>query len=126
VWTRTEGKFSDSLFATTTGGRAPQEGDLPARDIIGGLGHGPKLMKFWYSDPLIATIGLPQRMGMNFKRGADDTEPSRFTINAYTLRDVDGLLLALVLKATGAVDRVGLRDPRQVAAIIAGGIAPRS
>ncbi|MDX6683047.1 MAG: hypothetical protein QOG94_3086 [Solirubrobacteraceae bacterium] len=53
--------------------------------IIGGLGHGPKLMEFWYADPLIGTIGLPQLMGMNFKRGADDAEPSRFTINAYTL-----------------------------------------
>jgi hypothetical protein len=53
--------------------------------IIGGLGHGPKLMEFWYSDPLIGTIGLPQLMGMNFKRGAEDSEPSRFTINAYTL-----------------------------------------
>ena len=53
--------------------------------IIGGLGHGPKLMEFWYSDPLIGTIGLPQLMGMNFERGAEDGEPSRFTINAYTL-----------------------------------------
>src|SRR4051794_26411696 len=53
--------------------------------IIGGLGHGPKLMEFWYSDPLIGTIGLPQLMGMNFKRGTEDSEPSRFTINAYTL-----------------------------------------
>ncbi len=53
--------------------------------IIGGLGHGPKLTEFWYTDPLIGTIGLPQLMGMNFKRGASDDEPSRFTINAYTL-----------------------------------------
>jgi hypothetical protein len=62
-----------------------EERPVDIAHIIGGLGHGPKLIEFWYSDPLIATIGLPQLMGMNFKRGAGDAEPSRFTINAYTL-----------------------------------------
>jgi hypothetical protein len=53
--------------------------------IIGGLGHGPKLIDFFYHDPLIGTIGLAQLLGMNFQRGAGDEERSRFTINAYTL-----------------------------------------
>ena len=62
-----------------------EEKPVDIAHIIGGLGHGPKLTEFWYTDPLIGTIGLAQLMGMNFKRGAGDDEPSRFTINAYTL-----------------------------------------
>jgi hypothetical protein len=62
-----------------------EEKPVDIAHIIGGLGHGPKLMELWYADPLIGTIGLPQVMGMNFKRGVGDDEPSRFTLNAYTL-----------------------------------------
>jgi hypothetical protein len=62
-----------------------QEKPVDIAHIIGGLGHGPKLMEFWYSDPLVGTLGLAQLIGMNFKRAADDAEPSRFTINGYTL-----------------------------------------
>jgi hypothetical protein len=62
-----------------------EEKPVDIAHIIGGLGHGPKLIELWYSDPLIGTIGLSQLMGMNFTRGADDAEPSRFAINAYTL-----------------------------------------
>jgi hypothetical protein len=62
-----------------------EEKPVDIAHILGGLGHGNKLLEFWYSDPLIGTIGLPQLMGMNFKRGVGDDEPSRFTINAYTL-----------------------------------------
>jgi hypothetical protein len=64
-----------------------EEKPVDIAHILGGLGHGPKLMEFWYADPLIGTIGLPQLLGMNFKRGAGDEEKSRFTINAYTLPD---------------------------------------
>ncbi len=74
-----------SVFGTGCFQYKGDEKPVDIAHIIGGLGHGPKLMEFWYADPLIATIGLPQLMGMNFKRGAGDDEPSRFTINAYTL-----------------------------------------
>lgn len=53
--------------------------------VIGGLGHGPKLMEFWYSDPLLGTIGLTELMALSFKRGADDAAPSRFVINGFTI-----------------------------------------
>ena len=80
--------------------------------ILGGLGHGPKLLEFWYSDPLIGTIGLPQLMGMNFKRGAGDDEPSRFTINAYTLPGQETGITAGVatLKKPGPVSTHRLDD----------------
>jgi hypothetical protein len=84
------------------------KGETPAVDIahvIGGLGHGPKLMGFWYSDPLLATLGLPELMGMNFKRGVEDGERSRFIINAFTLPGQDTGIAAGVatLKTPGPV-----------------------
>jgi hypothetical protein len=64
-----------------------EEKPVDIAHVIGGLGHGPKLMELWYSDPLVGTLGLPQLMAMNFKRGADDGAPSRFAINAFTIPD---------------------------------------
>jgi hypothetical protein len=74
-----------SLFGSGCFQYKGEEKPVDIAHIIGGLGHGPKLMEFWYSDPLVGTLGLAQLIGTNFKRGADDAEPSRFTINVYTL-----------------------------------------
>jgi len=74
-----------SVFGTGCFTYKGNERPVDIAHIIGGLGHGPKLIDFYYTDPLIGTIGLAQLMGMNFVRGAGDEERSRFTINAYTL-----------------------------------------
>ena len=74
-----------SVFGTGCFTYKGEEKPVNIAHIIGGLGGGPKLTEFWYTDPLIGTIGLAQLMGMNFLRGASDDDPSRFTINAYTL-----------------------------------------
>jgi hypothetical protein len=74
-----------SIYGTGCFTYKGEEKPVDIAHIIGGLGHGPKLIDFWYHDPLIGTIGLPQLLGMNFQRGAGDEERSRFTINAYTL-----------------------------------------
>lgn len=74
-----------SIYGTGCFTYKGEEKPVDIAHILGGLGHGPKLVDFWYHDPLIGTIGLPQLLGMNFVRGAGDEERSRFTINAYTL-----------------------------------------
>ncbi|HZH12802.1 MAG TPA: choice-of-anchor K domain-containing protein [Archangium sp.] len=52
--------------------------------IIGGLGRGSKLTKFWYHDPMVGSLGLSELLSLNFQRGVEG-EPSRFAINAFTL-----------------------------------------
>jgi hypothetical protein len=74
-----------SVFGTGCFTYKGNERPVDIAHLIGGLGHGPKLIDFFYHDPLIGTIGLAQLLGMNFQRGAGDEERSRFAINAYTL-----------------------------------------